>query len=169
MIVLVFWKISTMNLSSDCGGTSFDVDLLNEAELDAAIDGIVGAPPAPNGFGYVLPPQDLGPPRMPAPLPGAALPVVCRAPNVPQDVRQWLLTAPQRPGHSTTSSVYVSAALPPSHGSGVLQFSGPRMSLAPSGRVDDLLAQRAAVDHALAALVSFSLCFSHFVLHFVYI
>lgn len=147
-----------MNLSSDCGGTSFDVDLLNEAELDAEIDRIVGAPPAPNGFGYVLPPQGLGPPRMPAPLPGAALPVVCRAPNVPQDVRQWLLTAPQRPGHSSTSSVYVSAALPLSHGSGVLQFSGPRMSLArpPPGRVDDLLAQRAAVDHALAALVSFS-------------
>ena len=61
------------------------------------------------------------------------------------------------PASSTHSAVYVSSALPLHRGLGVLQFSGPRMSVAPS--VDSLLAQRAALDRSLAALVSVGVYF----------
>ena len=123
---------------SSVSSGSYDGDPLDEDALAAAVADL-GAPPAPAGFGYVEPSQGLEPHRV-------TTTVSCGSP--------WNVSACQ--------SVYVSAALPLPRGPDLLQFSGPRMSLtrpAPSS-VDCLLAQRAAVDHALATLVGYCLFYT---------
>ena len=131
-----------MDYFEDIYDDSFQVDPLDDGSVAAAVEGL-DTPPAPTGFGYVVPSQGMEPRSL------AASYVVDSSSAPPRGV-QWHAA-------SSYSTVYASASLPSSGASNLLQFSGPRMSLTrpqPSS-LDSLLAQRAAVDQALAVLVSF--------------
>ena len=129
--------------SEDSSGGSFDVDLL-DFNLAAAVDGLGEAPPAPDGFGFVVPSQGMAPIKTTDP--SALVGSYCGA---PPSSGYWPASATHH------SSVDVRASLPLSRGPVLPQFSGPRMSVPrPLPRVEDLLARRAALDQALSAMVS---------------
>ena len=138
---------NTMDLFDGSSNGSFNVDLLDGDPLATALGGIGAAPdpPAPPGYGYLVPSQGLT-------TLSSGAPTTCSSSLYLPGGGNWPA--------SSTHSVYVSSALPLHRGMGVLQFSGPRMSVAPS--VDSLLAQRAALDRSLAALVSFGVYFLSF-------
>ena len=136
---------NTMDLFDGSSNGSFNVDLLDGDPLATALGGIGAAPdpPAPPGYGYMVPSQGLT-------TLSSGAPTTCSSSLYLPGGGNW-------PASSTHTAVYVSSALPLHRGLGVLQFSGPRMSVAPS--VDHLLAQCAALDRSLAALVSFGVYF----------